>query len=438
MRLVAPGAYGLFLAVRCESRAALAMLLAFPLQRRVIHVPQKSTMTEDALHWSCYTTPPARSLEIFEEARARCPVARSSEHEGFYMLLQHADVKRAMGDHQTFSSEPQVLRPMLPRNAIPALEMDPPRHGTWRALFSGAMTAKTPREMEPFVRADINAHIDAFIERGACDIVAELAEPVPAETICRLVGIDDGLVPRVRKAAIEMFAAQGDPDEFGRKQAAFAAVTVPEIHDRRSHPREDYLTRLANIEVEDRRLDDNDFVVLLAAFLGAGHHSTTSAMASLVNEVFSRPEVRDSLRKEPGMIPLAVEETLRLRPPFFGFFRRTTAPVVIANREIAQGCDVYMSWAAANRDPQAFEEPTEFKLHRPQNRHLTFGYGIHSCPGSALARMELRVLLEELLRRTPDLTVQTDAPVYHFGGGDYSYLSTLPVAFGAGTREGPR
>jgi cytochrome P450 len=281
MRLVAPGAYGLFPAVRCESRAALAMLLAFPLQRRVIHVPQKSTMTEDALHWSCYTTPPARSLEIFEEARARCPVARSSEHEGFYMLLQHADVKRAMGDHQTFSSEPQVLRPMLPRNAIPALEMDPPRHGTWRALFSGAMTAKTPREMEP-------------------------------------------------------------------------------------------------------------------------------------------------------------EETLRLRPPFFGFFRRTTAPVVIANREIAQGCDVYMSWAAANRDPQAFEEPAEFKLRRPQNRHLTFGYGIHSCPGSALARMELRVLLEELLRRTPDLTVQTDAPVYHFGGGDYSYLSTLPVAFGAGTREGPR
>jgi cytochrome P450 len=87
--------------------------------------------------------------------------------------------------------------------------------------------------MEPFVRSDINAHIDSFIENGACDIVAELAEPVPAETICRLVGIDDALVPAVRKAAIEMFAAQGSPDEFGRKQAAFAAVTVTEIHDRR-------------------------------------------------------------------------------------------------------------------------------------------------------------------------------------------------------------
>jgi len=362
-------------------------------------------------------------------------VARSSEHDGFYMLLKYADVKNAMADNQTFSSEPQVLRPMLPRKPIPALEMDPPRHGTWRALFSAAITAKTPREMEPFVRSDINAHIDAFIEKSACDIVAELAEPVPAETICRLVGIDDALVPAVRKAAIEMFAAQGDPEEFGRKQAAFAAVTVAEIHERRARPREDYLTRLAHMEVEGRRLDDNDFVVLLAAFLGAGHHSTTSAMASLINEVFSRPAVRDLLRNEPGKIPLAVEETLRLRPPFFGFFRRATKPVSISGTEIPQGCDVYMGWAAANRDPTAFEAPTDFKMQRPQNRHLTFGYGIHSCPGSALARMELRVLLEELLRRTPDLKIQTDAPVYQFGGGDYSYLPALEVTFTAGVRE---
>jgi cytochrome P450 len=393
-------------------------------------------LSEDTRQWSCYTTTPARSLEIFEEARPRCPMAHSSEHDGFYMFLKYADVKSAMADNQTFSSEPQVLRPMLPRKPIPALEMDPPRHGTWRALFSAAITAKTPREMEPFVRSDINAHIDAFIEKGACDIVAELAEPVPAETICRLVGIDDALVPAVRRAAIEMFAAQGNPEDFGRKQAAFAAVTVPEIHERRARPRKDYLTRLANAEVEGRHLDDNDFVVLLAAFLGAGHHSTTSAMASLINEVFSRPAVRDLLRSEPGKIALAVEETLRLRPPFFGFFRRATKQVSISSTDIPPGCDVYMGWAAANRDPTAFESPAEFKLHRPQNRHLTFGYGIHSCPGSALARMELRVLLEELLRRTPGLKVPTYTPAYQFGGGDYSYLPALEVTFAAGAREG--
>jgi cytochrome P450 len=150
-------------------------------------------MADDLEHWSCYTTSPKRSLEIFEESRNKCPMAHSNEHEGFYLLLNYADVRSAMGDHKTYSSQPQVLRPMLPRKPIPALEMDPPQHKAWRELFSRAITPKTAPMMESFVREDINRHIDNFIERGSCDIVAELAEAVPAETICRLVGVDDYL-----------------------------------------------------------------------------------------------------------------------------------------------------------------------------------------------------------------------------------------------------
>jgi len=262
--------------------------------------------------------------------------------------------------------------------------------------------------------------------------VHELAEPVPAETICRLVGIDDALVPRVRETALAMFAAQGNPEEFGRRQADFAAVTVSEVHARRANPRNDYLTRLADVEIEGRKLDDNDYVVLLAAFLGAGHHSTTSAMASLIYEVFSKPAVRDALKADASKIPGAVEEVLRLRPPFFGFFRRTTQPVAVAGVDIPQGTDVYVGWAAANRDPAFFECPTELRIDRQRNRHMTFGFGIHSCPGAALARMELRVLLEELLRRLPDLRVQGEQPAYQFGGGDYSFIATLPVVFTPG------
>jgi cytochrome P450 len=386
--------------------------------------------------WSCYTTTPARSLEIFEEARKQCPVAHSDGHSGFYMLLDYADVKAGMTDHRTFSSEPQVLRPMLPRKPIPALEMDPPRHNAWRAIFNAAITWKTPEAMEPFVRSDINLHIDSFIERGCCDFVHELAEPVPAETICRLVGVDDALVPRVRETALAMFAAQGNPEEFGRRQAAFADVTVSEVHARKRAPRDDYLTRLALVEVDGRPLDDNDYVVLLAAFLGAGHHSTTSAMASLVYEVFSRPNVRESLQRDPKMIVGAVEESLRLRPPFYGFFRRATRNVAVSGVEIPAECDVYMGWAAANRDPKVFESPTEFRFDRERNRHLSFGFGIHTCPGAPLARMELRVLLEELLRRLPDLRVDAHSPEYRFGGGDYAFIDSLPVAFTPGKPEG--
>ena len=128
-------------------------------------------MNDDTSHWSCYTSSPEQSLDLFEAARGRCPLARSAEHEGFYLLLNYRDVRSAMADHRTFSSEPQVLRPMLPRKPIPALDMDPPRHGPWRAIFSGAITAKTPEAMEPFVREDINRHIDAFIDKGGCDSV---------------------------------------------------------------------------------------------------------------------------------------------------------------------------------------------------------------------------------------------------------------------------
>src|SRR5882757_8022862 len=381
--------------------------------------------------WSCYTTSPAESLELFEQVRSQCPIPHSKEHEGFFMLLNYTDVRSAMMDYRTFSSEPQVLRPMLPRKCIPALEMDPPRHTAWRAIFNEAITHRTAPAMEAFVRADVNKHIDAFIERGHCDLVHELAEPVPAETICRLVGIDDELVPSVRAAALAMFAAQGNPEEFGRRQSVFAALTLPQVHARRSDPRDDYLTRLASYQIEGRPLDDEDFVGLFAAFLGAGHHSTTSAMASLIYEVFSRPAVRDELKTEPKKILTAVEEVLRLRPPFFGFFRRATKDIKVAGVEMPSECDVYMGWAAANRDPKAFPTPDDLKIDRYPNRHLTFGFGIHTCPGASLARMELRVLLEELLRRIPDLSIAT-LPEYNLGGGDYSFIPSLSGRFTPG------
>ena len=379
--------------------------------------------------WSCYTSEPAESLALFEMARARCPVAHSEAHDGFHMLLDYKDVRKAMADHRTFSSEPQVLRPMLPRRAIPALEMDPPRHGAWRAIFNAAVTPKTPAAIEPFVRADVRRHLARIAPLGGCDIVAELCEPVPAETICNLVGVEEDRVPAIREAAIAMFAAQGDPEEFGKRQAEFGAVTVSEVHARRLQPRDDFLSSLADMTIEGRTLDDEDYVVLMAAFLGAGHHSTTSALASMIYEVFSHPERRDSLIVDPALIAIALEEVLRLHPPFFGFFRRTKVEVEVAGVTIPEGQDVYVGWAAANRDPAMFEEPSCFRLDRQSNRHMSFGFGIHNCPGANLARMEMRVVLEELLAAFPDMRVEGPPPVYQFGGGDYSFIPELRVVW---------
>lgn len=390
---------------------------------------QRQALSEHTADWSCYTTPPRETLEKVEAARGKCPVAWSNEHDGFYMLLGYKDVRKTMSDYRTFSSEPQVLRPMLPRKPIPALDMDPPRHGEWRAIFNSAVKPETPGLMEPFIRADVRRHIDRFRSLGRCDIVEMLAEPVPAETICHLVGVDEEKVPAIQEAAVKMFAAQGNPDEFGRRQAEFAALTVTEVHERRARPRDDFLTSLASVKIEGRLLDDDDFVVLLAAFLGAGHHSTTSALTSMINEVFSRPELPDLLRREPDKIEIAIEETLRLRPSFFGFYRRTTKPVEVAGVAMEPGQDVYVGWAAANRDPEMFSCPADFRLDRESYRHFSFGFGIHICPGAPLARMEMRVVLEELLATFPDLKVEGPVPDYNFGGGDYAYMPELQVRF---------
>jgi cytochrome P450 len=290
--------------------------------------------------------------------------------------------------------------------------------------------------LEPLIRNDVGRHIDGFIECGNADLVKELAEPIPAEAICRLVGVDDERVVEVRDRAIAMFAAQGDPQEFARRQAEFAEVAVGAVRQRQRDPRDDYLTYLSAVEVEGRTLGDDDFVAILTGFLGAGHHTTTSALSTLIYQVFSNDAVRDQVASDPArVVPIAVEEALRLCPPFFGFFRRATTSTAVGGVEIPEGSDVYLGWASANRDPQVFGDPDEFRLDRGRNRHLTFGSGIHTCPGAPLARLELRIVLEELLRRAPDLTVELSDPGYAFSGGDYVHMPTLPVRFTPGSRE---
>lgn len=382
--------------------------------------------------YSSQTTTPARAVELFEAAaQGGCPVAHSDHGEGFFMLLDYEDVRGAMTNPAVFSSQPQVARPLQPRNPIPGLEMDGAQHKEWRRIYEQALTRHTVAALEPTVLADVDAHIDGFISAGRADLVAELAETIPAATICRLVGVEAEMVTEVRDRAIAFIASFGsEPEEFLRRFEEFGEVALGELRRREAEPRDDYLTYLTEVEVEGRKLTDDDALGLLASFLGAGHHSTTSAMASLIYEVFRRPDVRDQLLADRDEIPTAVEEALRLHPPFFGFFRRTTESVAVGGVEIPAGDDVYMGWVAANRDPEVFPEPTEFRLDRGRNRHLSFGAGVHVCVGSPLARMQLRVVIDRLLERLPDIEIAVAEAEYVFGGGgDYTHIASLPVTF---------
>jgi cytochrome P450 len=195
---------------------------------RIAFVTTTEDMHSDDMNGSsAYAMTPNRVVDLFDDARSRCPVAHSDEHGGFHMMLDHTTVRAAAADHRRYSSEPQVLRPILPRPSLAALEMDPPRRGYRRALFDHAVTPHVVDVMEPLVRADVDRHLDEVMPAGQADLVADLANAVLAKTNCRLAGIDDDLVPEVRDRAIAMFAARGDPVPFRGNLGAFAECGVP-------------------------------------------------------------------------------------------------------------------------------------------------------------------------------------------------------------------
>jgi cytochrome P450 len=202
---------------------------------------------------------------------------------------------------------------------------------------------------------------------------------------------------------------------------------------RAENPKDDFLTELSRATLDGNPLGPLEIGQIMNSFLIAGHGTSVAAMASLLYEVLSRPEVVARLKANPDLIPSAVEETLRLHTPFFGLYKRATRDVELGGTDIPKDSYIQACWAAANRDPKVYDHPSEFDLDRKfgrKNRHLTFGFGIHACPGAPTARMELRVALEEILRRLPDIKLVDAAAVkYDFGGTETAAIPSLPATF---------
>ena len=367
---------------------------------------------------------------LYAELHSRpCPVAHSDAYGGYYMLVGHREVKQAAGSWQTFSSAGGTGLPKAPIR-IAALEFDPPDHAFWRDIYREVLNLATYRSSQTRVEAHVAALIDAFAPRGRAELVAELTAVVPVTTICEIIGIrDPERALAARRIALETFELTGDPEALGAALGRFAGFCLEEVDARRRAPRDDFLTRLGTQPARGALLTDEQIVNLVISFLIGGHHSTTSAMTSLLATVASDPELRDRLVADPALIPRAVEETIRLNTPLHGFYRQTTCPVDVAGVPIPAGSEVQLNYGAANRDPSVYVAPDKFDLDRPTASHLGFGHGIHTCVGAQLARLELRLTLQQVLTRLPDLTLATplDEPVW--SGGHLQALPRLEVAF---------
>jgi cytochrome P450 len=382
--------------------------------------------------FSTYEVSTDDAFKLYEDARAAgCPVFHSDKLDGFEAVISYHDVRAAHMDPETFNSSPQVLRPLAPRPQFPPIEYDGEEHKAWRDLFSQVLNPKAPTIHRDAVREDIVEQIGKLEEMGEFDLQADFAEEIPLLALCHLIGFDKELRGEVRRHTRAMHGAAGDAEAGAKAFLEFAQFGAGEVQKRVENPRDDFLTVLAQWEIDGRPLTPEELGATMNSFLNAGHGTTVSGMTSLLWEVYRNDQLKQRLIDDMSQIPKAVEESMRLHTPFFGLYRTATKDATLpSGAEIKEGSSALMCWAAANRDPQVFENPDKFDLDREygRNRLMTFGYGPHGCMGRPMAQMEMEVALEELLTRLPNIElIDPDAVVHTFAGSETALIESLPA-----------
>ncbi|MEV4053513.1 cytochrome P450 [Amycolatopsis sp. NPDC049688] len=360
------------------------------------------------------------------ELRERGPV-HHDEERGLWRVLDHASVSRVLSDPATFSSDFSGLTPVQEDFETfrkgNFVGMDPPDHRKLRTLVSQAFTPRVVAGLEPRIRVIAGELLDEVAGQSRFDVVDALAYPLPIIVIAELLGVPVADRPLFTRWAQVLFSGDqlgesADMEDIQRALDAIAptiremnAYILDHIRHHRAHPGPGLTSRLVEAEFNGERLEDQEIVGFVALLLIAGHITTTALLGNAVVTFDRNPVTAAALRSNQGGLPAALEEVLRLLPPFPELGRRTTAEVELGGHRIPANAILMADLAAANRDPAVFARPEVFDPERAPNPHLTFGHGIHFCFGAPLARLEGRIAFEVLFERYRDLAVATDAPV---------------------------
>jgi cytochrome P450 len=352
---------------------------------------------------------------------------------GFWLLSKHADVIAVGKDPRLFSSqvghialedrEPDAL---AARQSL--IETDPPEHTRLRKLVSDAFTRTKVREYEDYTRKIIRELLDKAIAKGEFDWVTEISEPVPVTVLISILGLPHEDIPMLIELTSEMAAATDSeykpdpakyPSDVDPRLLPFgtpAALQVFEYghrigEERRKRPTDDLVSRLVHAEVDGERLNDTEYSNFFELFIFAGNETTRTGISQGILALMEHPDQFDRLVTDPSLVPSAVDEILRYGTPIIYFRRTATRDTEIRGVPIQAGDRVAMWFLSANYDEDVFEDPMRFDVERRPNPHATFGRGgPHFCLGSFLARLEIGVLLEEILARNVRFEL-TGAPV---------------------------
>ena len=344
---------------------------------------------------------------VYQRLRTEAPVYHNPDRD-FWALSRFEDVVAAERDTERFiSGEGIQITGDDADSPATLITIDNPRHDQLRKLVARGFSARQIASLEPRVRAAARTMIDAFAPSGEVEFVQAMGAPLPILVISELLGIDEG--DRDTFKGWSDALVRLNPDEPATLDAAQRAVQAimayftAVIERRRGEPGHDLVSLLLAAEIDDERLTDLDIIGFCFLLIVAGHETTTNLLGNSVIALAQHPEQRTALARDPAMIPQAVEELLRWCGSVHQLGRTTATDVTMHGVTIPKGAKVALVWAAANRDEHEFGPDAEhFNVTRQAPRHLAFGHGIHYCIGAALARLEARVVLEELLGRIPD------------------------------------
>jgi cytochrome P450 len=385
--------------------------------------------------------------ELFKQLRSECPVhwsERISEYPGepgFWSVTTADDVHTVSRDWRTYSSElggVTAVSEVFPIELTRAMfiGMDPPKHDRIKALFQAGFTPKRIADHEDAIRAIVIDTLQRLAGRESCDLVNDVAQPVVSRVIGSFMGIpeeDDAIWARLMNSTLAGDDKDINPDGI----EGVLDNDIPEIFERcrrliaerRENPTDDLTTVLVDAEVDGEKLEEHEIVMGFFLLMAAGNDSTKATYCSGMQALMKDREQLQQLLDDPSLIPSAVEESLRMFPAFAHFRRTATCDTELHGQQIREGEKVVMWYVSSNRDESRYEDPDHFDVAR-NPEHQAFGAGgRHFCLGTALARLELKILLEETLKRFPAIALAGEPTFVE--SGFLNQLKTLPVRLAA-------
>lgn len=364
----------------------------------------------------------ANFFEVSNELRDRCPVAHSDAHGGYWILSRFADVREGFGNEQHYTAVPTVTIPVNP-GAVPLIPLQCPTevHRDFRRVLDPYFRAGAIASYEDGMRSITTDLIDEFVEAGRCEFVADFARKLPGAVIFRLfLGLPEDEVDEAFRLTMAIMHSLGT-DDAPKVHAEFMQLISGMLERRRCEPpRGDVVDALFEGTVGDRPMTQDEILRTVLMLIAAGLDTTAHSLGIMLVALTRQPELRARIDADPSLIPAAIEELLRWEPPASGLVRSAVDDVAVDGHRIPAGDPILLLVSAANRDPEVFDHPDEIDVDRHNLRHLSFGYGPHYCLGVHLARLELRVALEELLARVRDVRLVDD-----------------PIEYDSGTSRGP-